>query len=288
MGADYQYLGFDADQQLIQAFWVESPRFGFHWHYHPELEITCVRQGRGTRMVGDNVGAFKSGDFVFLGSNLPHTWISDDEFSESDQNMEVAVLQFHPSVFSGPLLAMPEMENIRRLLGNADRGIRVVGDRQVEAANLLYQMIDAEGMERFGLFLTLLNLIGAAENFETLASMAYTPPLNNTTEERILDVCRHIHAHFMHPVRLETIAGIANMNTTSFCRFFKKSTGMSLSEYVNDLRIGKACNLLLDRRKLSMTEVAHQSGFNSQTQFNRLFQRKKQMTPSQFRQVFKT
>ncbi len=85
-------LSLGADANLIKAFWVKSPVFGFHWHYHSELEITCVKQGRGNRLVADNVSPFAAGDFVFMGSNVPHTWVSDDEFNSAGQAMEVAVL----------------------------------------------------------------------------------------------------------------------------------------------------------------------------------------------------
>ena len=283
MNANYQHLGFETESNKIHSFWVNAPQFGFHWHYHPELEITCVKNGRGTRLVGDNVNPFEEGDFVFMGSNLPHTWVSDDDFNQSSEKMEVAVLQFHPSVFNPDLLQMPEMRNIRRLLNFAGRGIQLGEEKKERATSLLYQLIDAKGFERFSLFMSLLNFLGEEEEFTLLASNAYIPPLNNATEERILNVCRYVHNEFTNPIKLETIARIANMNPTSFCRFFRKSTGQSFSSYVNDLRIAKACNLLLDKRKLNISEIAYQSGFNSQTLFNRIFFKKKSMTPSTFR-----
>ena len=285
MNANYQHLGLKSEKSLIHAFWIKVSKFGFHWHYHPELEITCVKRGRGTRLVGDNVSPFSDGDFVFLGSHLPHTWISDDDFNASPDQMEVAVLQFHPSILSTNLLSLPEMQNIRRLLNHAGRGIDFRIESSAKAAEVLYQLIDATGFERFSKFFSLLNYLGETTSFKQLASNAYIPPLNNTTEERILRVCRHVHENFMGAIKLETIAKIANMNPTSFCRFFRKSTGQTLSEYVNDLRIGKACNLLLDKRNLSISEIAYQSGFNSQTLFNRTFLEKKGMTPSGFKKV---
>ena len=153
MPANYQHLNLQSAADAIKAFWVHSPFFGFHWHYHPELEITCVKRGRGTRMVGDNVSPFSEGDFVFLGSNLPHTWISDDDFKSSEEQMEVAVLQFHPSVLDNLLLSLPEMVSIRRLLDIAHRGVVLSEQCRERASQLLYSMIDAEGIRRITLFL---------------------------------------------------------------------------------------------------------------------------------------
>ena len=287
MNANYQHLGLAENNEKIDAFWVNTPKFGFHWHYHPEIEITCVKQGRGTRMVGDNVSSFEAGDFVLMGSNLPHTWISDDDFNESTVNMEVAVLQFSPSILPPKFLRLPEMQNINRLFKYIDRGLVFNESHHKKARALLYQLIDAAGFERLHLFLELLNYLGTMPTFVTLASKAYIPPLNDSAEERILNVCRYVHKEFTNPIQLKTVAQIANMNPTSFCRFFKKSTGQSFSNYLNDLRIGKACNLLLDDRNFSVSEIAFQSGFNSQTLFNRIFLKKKQITPSTFRKLGK-
>ena len=285
--ANYQHLGFEPGAQLIDAFYLEVPYFGFHWHYHPELEITCVRNGRGTRLVGDHVSTFGPGDCVLMGSNLPHTWISDDDFNHSDEMMEVVVLQFHPAIFEGPLWQSQGMERIRYLLAHVERGIEIQPQIRTQVAECLFRMVEVKGFERIPLFFSLMHLLGQQETFTLLASQAYIPPLNDVAEKRILDVCRYVHDHFMSPIRLDAVAQIANMNPTSFCRFFRKSTGQSLSEYVNDLRIGKACNLLLDRRELSISEIAFMSGFPSQTLFNRIFLKKKGMTPSGFKRVLR-
>ncbi|MEO1261699.1 MAG: AraC family transcriptional regulator [Bacteroidota bacterium] len=287
MKAQFQHLGFDTSTEAMQCFWVRSPMFGFHWHYHPELEITYVHQGQGIRMVGDNVGYFGPGDFVFMGSDLPHTWISDDDFNQRPEQMEVAVLQFSPTLFSKEWLGFSEMANLRRLLQNAKRGICFSEATRKKAAAMLTGITALEGMERFAQILCLLNFLGADKEFRLLASQSYIPPLNQAAEERLLTVCQYLHEHFTEPVKLDTVARLANMNTTSFCRFFRKSTGQSLMEYVTDLRIGKACNLLLDHRHFPIMDVAYQSGFSTQTLFNRSFLKKKGMTPRDFRKLSK-
>ena len=280
MSANYQHLGLEGENSLIQAFWVKSPRFGFHWHYHTELEITCVKHGRGMRMVGDNVSSFGNGDFVFMGSMLPHTWISDDDFNQSNEMMEVAVLQFHPSVLNKDLLKLEEMKHVRNLLEHAGKGIDVPEGKKAQASQMLFDLVEAEGFERYALFMSLLNYLGSTDSFIQLASQAYIPPLNTHTEKRILAACRYIHEHFRDPLTLADIADKANMNPSSFCRFFRKSTGQPIFEYIHDLRIGKACNLLLGKNSLSISDIAFQSGFNSQTLFNRIFLKKKGMTPT--------
>ena len=153
------------------------------------------------------------------------------------------------------------------------------------AAEKLYALIDASGIQRLTLFLELLDHLGSIQNMELLASNSYQAPLNTISEERILKVCRYVHDHFQEPIELKEIARLANMNPSSFCRFFKKSTGQTLFDYINDLRIGKACNLLLAQREKPIAQIAYEAGFNSQTLFNRTFMQSKAMTPSAFRRV---
>lgn len=283
MKARYQHL--EGISSGINCFWVKNDQFDFFWHYHPEIEITYVHQGRGTRLVGDNVSAFGQDDFVFMGSNLPHTWITDDDFNRSSKQIEVIVLQFAPSLFDGDWLALPEMSNIKYLLRNAVRGINVNPSHKPKAIKYLHLLLEAEGFEKVIIFLQLLNYLGEEPDFDLLASISFVPALNEATENRLLKVCQHVHKEFTRPIKLEEMASLANMNPTSFCRFFKKATGQPFMEYVNDLRIGKASNLLLESRDLNITEIAYASGFNSQTLFNRIFLRKKNMTPSAFRKI---
>ena len=285
MKASFEHLGLDIGKNSMRCYWVKDDRFGFYWHYHPEFEITYVHQGQGIRMVGDNLAYFQAGDLIFMGSNLPHTWISDDDFNQSDAMVEVVVLQFSPQLFSEEWLSLPEMKYLSKLIKYADRGINFSPERRQEAGEKIIALTETEGLQRLTGVLELLDLLGQEEQFELLASPSYVAPLNTKTEQRLMVVCQHIHEHFTESIHLEDVAKLANMNVSSFCRFFRKSTGQSLMEYVTDLRIGKACNLLLDDRKYSISEIAHRTGFNSQTLFNRSFLKKMQMTPSTFRKI---
>ena len=272
-------------EQLVNCYWVRSPEFGFHWHYHPEYEITYVCKGHGSRMVGDHVDYFTEGDFVLLGSNLPHTWISDDDFNRKNELMEVIVLQFSPTLFSDQWTNTAEMQQINRALKASNRGLFFRLEENPWLDTSMKELVKLSGIHRLSKTIELLHNLGETEMLNRLTSRAYTPPTGKASEERIMKVCQHIHSYFSSEIKLTTLAEIAIMNPSALSRFFKKSTGQTISEYINDLRVGKACNLLVDKPDLNISQVCYESGFNSQTFFNRIFLRKKKMTPKQFRNI---
>ena len=286
MRANVQHLGLEEREHSFECYWVKAPRFGFHWHYHRALEITYVVKGRGTRLVGDNVAYFEAGDLVLLGSNLPHTWISDDEYNEGEDLMEVIVLQFLPELFHESWLALPEMRLIRQLLQKANRGIVFSESIGNEAGLLLTQLVDQKHILGLQTVLGLFGVLSEEKQPLLLSSKGYAPSLNDVTEERLRVVCQYLHEHYTERITLATLAKLANMNASSFCRFFTKMTGQTVTEYLNDLRIGKACNLLIDQPALPISQIAYLAGYNSQTLFNRNFRRKKGSTPSAFRERF--
>ena len=276
----FPHLGFDTVDASFLSYWVRSHTFGFHWHYHPEFEISFVKHGHGTRMVGDSVEEFYEGDLLFLGSDLPHTLVSD-EMMEGD--MEVVVVQFPREILEARSLEIVELSAIGELIRRGNRGLCFDSSASQHIGPKLERLPSLEGFARYHGLLDILNDLSEASS-RSLASMAYNPNKSFESERRIGRVCQYIHTHFAEEVSVEDLASLANMNKSSFCRYFKKMTGKTAIEYVNDLRIGKACQLIL--KDLSVAQVAFESGFNSLTHFHRCFVERKQASPLQYKKHF--
>ncbi len=280
----YQQLTIDTSKESFLCFWVRSPKFGFHWHYHPEFEITYVVKGNGTRLVGDSSHDFEDGDLIFVGSNLPHTWITHDDFVRNNELMEVVVLQFSGEIIENRAREIAELTNVSKLLSSAGRGLNFPESVRQEVGKSLIHMTEASGLKRYNLLLEILDLLGGAA-FSHLSSEFYAPNYSQANEKRIGKVFEHIHAHYHNPLTIEQLADIASMNEAAFCRFFKKTTGKTAINYINDLRVGKACNLL-NSPGVPIADIAFQSGFNSLTHFNRTFLKLKGITPRDFRKKY--
>ncbi len=286
MKASLQHLTQEKDVRSFRCYWVRDSQFHFFWHFHPEFEITYVFNGKGSRLVGDNTSGFQNDDLVFLGSNLPHTWISDDEFNQREEQMEVVVVQFSDNIFPGQFLGLPEMSGIKKLLESSGRGLHFPPSIVNRVKTDLMELPELNGFEQLNRLLKVLHILGEAGAAKPVASPYFVPQLGRITEQRIVKVCQHIHNNYLNQIDLAEVAAIANMNQTAFCRFFRKMTGQTLLTYVNDLRIGKACNQLIEDQK-NISEIAYASGFNSLTHFNRSFLKRKGLTPKQYRSKFR-
>ena len=253
----------------------QVPYFEFKWHYHPEYELTYIVKGSGYRIVGNSYAYFTAGDLVLLGSNVPHTWSGK---MDSEENSEAIVIQFSKE-FIAPFLQLDEGKAIKRLLEQADRGL-YFADHAVLAANL-QDLPNASGMDRVVKLLSILEML--SQNSAThIASNSFHTVVSQKSELRINKVCLFIQHNFTSKISLKDVAALLYMTESNFCKFFKKSTGKTYSDYVNELRINESARLLVQTEK-SISQIAFDCGFETLSYFNRVFFTKKASTPSVYR-----
>lgn len=281
MKATFESIPKKLDASFI-AYERMEPEFGFNWHYHPEIELTFIRKGSGTRLVGDQLSDFRSGDLVLLGPNLPHTWATRDTVYETGRSASAIVIQFDTRIFGNSLAQNPEFRNIGELLKKAERGIYFSPAEAGSVGQAMAELLEHSGMQRYGRLLLILDHLSLLKNTQLLASPLYAPSYNRDNEARLDRIFQLIHGEFTRSIPLAEAAGLAHMTETSFSRFFKKMVGRSFSDYLNDLRIARACQLLTETHK-NINEIAFSSGFNSTTHFNRMFLRKQGMSPREYR-----
>jgi AraC-like DNA-binding protein len=261
------------------AYSFTVPFFEFKWHYHPEYELTLITEGEGNRIVGDSHEGFSTGDLVLLGSGLPHTWSGKKRKKKSNS---AVVIQFTED-FISKFTMLPEGSAIREMLGKAPKGLSF----QAPSASLkknIEKLPEKEGLPKVIALLEILGLL-AGETAIPLSNLNYTPAGNPENENRINKVCGYIQQHSGENITLEQVAGMVHLSKSAFCKFFKRMMKISFSDYINEIRIANSCQLLLESDK-TVREIAIQSGFESLTYFNRVFLRKKGVTPLGFRKQF--
>jgi AraC-like DNA-binding protein len=254
---------------------LEVASFEFKWHYHPEYELTYIVKGNGYRIVGNSHEPFAAGDLVLLGSNLPHTWHSKAEDSTPS---EAIVIQFSKA-FIAPFLTLNEAKPLDALLVAAKKGLHFEVDPALVFA--LRKMVESQALESVLDLLRILNSL-TSKKYKTLTSTEFHNVSSKTFELRINKVCTHLQKHFAAPITLTKIAELVHMSESNFCKFFKKATSTTFSDYLNELRINEACHLLIYSED-NISKIAQDCGFESLSYFNRVFLKKKHVSPSLFR-----
>jgi len=117
----------------------------------------------------------------------------------------------------------------------------------------------------------------------------YDSPFSKQKEyvEKMLKVTRYINDHYKHDISLEDLSDIAGYSKFHFSRIFKQYTGMTHVDYLNQVRIKVAENMMMNP-STTITEIAMNSGFNSITTFNRTFKKLKSHTPSKFKEFLQS
>lgn len=111
---------------------------------------------------------------------------------------------------------------------------------------------------------------------------AYHNVISKKFETRINKVCTYIQNHYSERISLQQVSELVFMTESNFCKFFKKATSTTFSDYLNDLRINEACHLLIYTED-NISKIAQDCGFESLSYFNRVFLKKKHVSPSLFR-----
>lgn len=285
MKADFQKISSKSLENSFVDFWVSAKVFGFHWHYHPEIEICYVRQGRGKRIIGESIEDFESGDLVLVGSNVPHSWITDEQFNTSDKNMEVFVVQFDMAVFQR-FVGMPEFHRIEQLLLEATKGLYFKHANDTDVVEKLLKLSESRGMAKLLALLELLEAFCGHKNIVALNPSGYKMVHKKHQEDRILKVCNYIHEHYKNDLSVSELANLVAMNNASFCRFFKRTLGKTVVAYINELRISYVCNQI-QNTKDPIYKIAYDTGFSSIAHFNKQFKRSTGRTPTEYRTFLK-
>ncbi|MCX6847298.1 MAG: AraC family transcriptional regulator [Verrucomicrobia bacterium] len=261
---------------------VRGQDFGCVWHYHPECEITLVLKGGTERLVGNNISSIQPGDLVFLGSNVPHDYRNQPASGAPVTEVEAIVVQFMPQLPGHEdWMQRSSMTTVRRLFQRADQGLAVTGITRLTATRIVQEMLHVHGMKRVILLLQLLDLLSNSEELLEISS-AVLPQPRPGTSDRISLACEFIASHLPEPIYVADLAAIVGLGKSAFSRLFKKSTGRTVPQYVNELRIARAC-LLLTKTDLTVSQIAMDCGFVSPAHFQRQFREHQHCVPLTYR-----
>ena len=272
----------NSDNEPVACEHLHGTDFGCVWHFHPEYEITLVLKGGSERLVGDTSTPLVPGDLVFLGPNLPHDYRNQPQAGSPPSEIEAIVLQFLPHLpGQDDFHQHSSMIPMRRLFKRAENGLVVRGETRLTATHIVRHMSSVHGMKRVILLLQLLDLLAHSNELQDICITSQSHE-QSTAPDRISAACAHIQSHLTEPIYVEALAGMVGLSRSGFSRLFKQSVGRTVPQYVNELRISKAC-MVLEESDLTVGQIAFECGFISPAHFQRQFRTLQHCTPLDFR-----
>lgn len=254
-----------------------NAKFDYPIHCHPEYEINLVMKTAGTRVVGDYEEAFDDLDIVMTGPYVPHVWKSDLVTNH------VITIQFSSDLLNFQMINKRLFMPIRQLLVDSTQGLQFYGADAERIRDEIMELTRIQGFQTATKFLNLLNFMAAAPRRKLVSNMYESENLvNSSKSRRISKACKYIEENISQKISLAEVAALVNMSESAFSHFFKKKTGISFITYVNNLRVAKACDLLAST-SLSASEICYDCGFNNKSNFIRIFTKRKNMTPIEYR-----
>lgn len=265
-----------------QSFRLFTPRLKnyFFWHYHPEIELVYVEAVTGIRHVGQHISSYMDSDLVLIGPNIPHL---NFDYGVETEYMQI-VVQLSENFMGTALTLAPEFVDIRTLFNRAAYGLAFGGHTKAEVGTRLKAM---EEQDKFTQLFSLLNI------FQFLAGSIEVKELNETDTSvklflndkiRMGTIYEYVQQHYQDKVYVDDVAALVHLSTPAFCRYFKKHTRMTFTDFVNQYRISQARTLLL--RDSSISAVSDASGFQNISHFNKLFKKSTGDTPGAYRKKY--
>lgn len=242
-----------------------------------------IEKSTGTKFVGDCIEQFSPGDLVLIGSCLPHLWLNDKKyFKRKDLIAEAKVVHFHPDCFGDKFFHIPEMHKIHKVIESAKVGIRVEGKNKEIIVEQIGKLFSENEFEKVISLLKILKLIGDEPNKVFLSSHSFINSYAKNSNTKLDKVYEYVLNNFKEEINLNLTADLVHMNPSAFSRYFKQTTNKTFVQFLNEVRIGYACKILIDEGDKNISEIAFECGYKNLSNFNRQFKLITKKTPRDY------
>lgn len=272
------------DNQTIITQQEVQPYFYPYLHRHEEIQLTWVQKGEGTLIADNSIHNFDSNEIFWLSARQPHLFKSEPSYflPKSKKMISALTIFFNPEGSLKALFNLPEMQQLQKFISQQMAGFQIPQQYVGEIANLMVKVNGSNGAERITYFIEILRKLNDYRKIAPLSSFAKTQRYGENEGMRVAGIYNYIMQHYDRQITLEDVAKQAHMTPQAFCRYFKKHTRHTFISFLNEVRINEACKQLTDGSYNSISNVAYRCGFNSITNFNRVFKGVTSLSPSQY------
>jgi AraC-like DNA-binding protein len=277
--------------QLKRAFLARRelvPCLENTWHFHEEYELIYFIKSKGIRYIGNTIGNFEDGEIYLAGPNIPHLYkneITPKTNGEEMPSVDQIIIHFRADFMGAGFLNLPESAMLCNLMKKTQYVLRFSKVTASLLHNYLIGIAYKEGLSRITDLLRVLDVLSISKDYEMICHGEPIISYSKNDKDRMSKIIHYLNDNYSRKIELGEISDIAHMTPNAFCRFFKKNTNKSFSDYLNELRIGSACKMLIEGDK-SISAISGSSGFNSISNFNRRFKRIMGITPGTYKRKY--
>lgn len=266
----------------------QKSNFNFPIHVHPEFELNYIENAKGAqRIVGDSIEEIENEELVLITNpRLEHAWT---DYHNQSKDIHEITIQFHSDLLKEEFLNKNQLISIQELFKHAEKGVTFSRETIIKVRPLL-KILTCENDSFYSLIklLIILHELSIDKEMRELSSRSFSTslPQGEGNNDKLNKITEYIHQHYSDTIRLSEVAEMVHMSEASFCRFIKQHTSKSFIDFLTDIRLGGAARALIDSTQ-SIAEIGYSCGFNNLSNFNRIFKKKKGVTPSEFRDNYR-
>lgn len=249
----------------------------FYWHFHPEYELIFIAGADGTRHIGEHISKYEGSDLAFIGPNIPH--LNFDYGIRTDY--EKVVVQMKEDFLRETLQQMPELSDIQQLFQRAKKVVLFHGETKHLVGEQIKKLIHETHFRQFITLLEIFQFLATSPEFEVLGIEPIAQNYNLQEQQRLKKIYHFVEQHYAQKIEMQEVIELCNLSNAAFCRYFKKMTKMTFTEFLNQYRIHQAKKLLL--QDYNVTETCFASGFENLSYFNKSFKKLTGENPLQFK-----
>src|SRR5690606_34246931 len=256
---------------------IGSEFYGYY-HRHREFQLTYIVKGHGSLIVGNLLRPCSDNELFLLKPNDPHLFFKDDSLVD-DVQIHVVHLFFSLEKLE-PFFDLAELQTIKNLLYNLTSSKVISLDFAPQIKEAFLTLNSDEGPHKLIRILEIFDFIRQSESeLVSLYSGFNKMDIHDFDGVRINSVVKYAIQNYKRSITVEEVSSLIHMTPTAFCKFFKKHTMKRFVSFLNELRVEKACQLLVNHRVDSISEAAYQCGFNTAVHFNRVFKSVMRVSP---------
>jgi AraC-like DNA-binding protein len=264
-----------------------TTQFAAPFHFHQGYEFTYIVKGHGKFYGGDSLLNFIEGDLYLFGIGFPHYFINDKSFIKAGKLAHSIVIQFGDDFLGGDFYLQPEFSIVKTLLKTAHLGIKITNPG-IQLKRLMIDAPKTPGLKGLINLLRILETVASLKKEETTTistDIFENSIITKKKANKLDEVYKYVLENFKEQITSQKAASLAFMNKSAFCRYFKRRTNKTLSQFVNHVRVTHAIHLLAEE-DMSISKVCFECGFDNLSYFNRQFKTITGKTPYAYRKVF--